>query len=52
MNKQPKVDQVSIKSNEKLVLCRYFESTKFPFCDESHRKLQLDKGPIIVEHKN
>jgi CDGSH-type Zn-finger protein len=52
MNKQPKVDKISIKSNEKLVLCRCFESSKFPLCDGSHRELQLDKGPIIVEHKD
>ncbi|MDC3181019.1 CDGSH iron-sulfur domain-containing protein [Gammaproteobacteria bacterium] len=52
MKQSNKVDQIKIKSGERIVLCRCFMSEKLPYCDGSHRKLKLDKGPIIVEQKD
>lgn len=46
------VHQISINSGEKAVICRCWESTKFPYCDGAHvqhNKATGDNvGPAIV----
>jgi len=46
------VNQISISSGEKCVLCRCWKSAKFPLCDGAHVKHNRatgdNVGPVIV----
>ena len=52
--KQPeaKKDMLQVKPGETIALCRCWKSKAFPRCDGTHRKLGLDKGPVVVTSKN
>ncbi|MEW6179720.1 MAG: CDGSH iron-sulfur domain-containing protein [Chloroflexota bacterium] len=40
---------VKLKCGETVKLCRCFQSKEFPFCDETHKTLDSDAGPVIVQ---
>ncbi len=40
---------VTIQPGEKIMLCRCYQSAKFPICDVSHAKCENALGPVIVE---
>ena len=40
---------VTIKPDEKIMLCRCYKSEKFPLCDLSHAKCEGEVGPVIVQ---
>lgn len=39
---------VELEPGERIALCRCFKSTKFPFCDGTHKEYQ-GVGPVIVQ---
>jgi len=39
---------VELESGETVALCRCFASSKFPFCDGTHKQHD-GKGPVIVK---
>ena len=51
-SKEAKKDVIQIKTGETVALCRCWKSKKFPFCDGTHRKLELEEGPIVVSSKH
>ena len=40
---------VKIQPGESVDLCRCFKSTIFPLCDGSHKLLNNETGPVVVE---
>ncbi len=40
---------VTLQPGEKVMLCRCYQSSKFPLCDIAHAKCQGDVGPVVVE---
>lgn len=40
---------VTLQSGEKIMLCRCYQSGKFPICDVSHARSEGEVGPVIVE---
>lgn len=39
---------VELEPGERVALCRCFKSSKFPFCDGTHKQYQ-GVGPVIVQ---
>ncbi len=39
---------VKIEPTETVKLCRCFASKNFPFCDEAHKTLDNEEGPVVV----
>lgn len=39
---------VELEPGERVALCRCFKSSKFPFCDGTHRQY-AGTGPVIVQ---
>ncbi len=48
-NEHPVVN-MRIEPDEKIAICRCFESKNMPFCDGSHKNVP-GKGPVIIEVK-
>jgi len=40
---------VKLQTGESVALCRCFQSKEFPFCDGTHKTLDSDAGPVIVQ---
>lgn len=40
---------MELKPGEKVKLCRCWRSATFPFCDESHKQVADNMGPLTVE---
>ncbi len=40
---------MQLKPGEKVKLCRCWRSATFPFCDESHKQIADNMGPLTVE---
>ncbi|MFN7035405.1 MAG: CDGSH iron-sulfur domain-containing protein [Bellilinea sp.] len=40
---------VKLETGESVALCRCFLSKEFPFCDGTHKTLDSDAGPVIVQ---
>ncbi len=40
---------VALEPGERCSLCRCFKSEKFPLCDGTHKTLQGNWGPVIVQ---
>ena len=38
-----------IQPGEKVMLCRCYKSSTFPFCDATHRHTPDHFGPVIIE---
>lgn len=49
--KNARRDEIILGTDEKVALCRCWQSKKFPYCDGSHRELDLHKGPVTVSNK-
>ena len=42
---------VVLKPGDKVALCRCLQSKKFPFCDGTHRQVEGNFGPVLVDIK-
>ncbi|MFN7019495.1 MAG: CDGSH iron-sulfur domain-containing protein [Fimbriimonadales bacterium] len=40
---------MKLNPGERVALCRCMKSADFPFCDGTHKQLECNTGPIIVE---
>ncbi|MFZ6019390.1 MAG: CDGSH iron-sulfur domain-containing protein [Chloroflexota bacterium] len=40
---------VKLQTGESVALCRCFQSIEFPFCDGTHKTLDSEAGPVIVQ---
>ena len=40
---------VTLETDEKIMLCRCYKSSKFPICDLSHAQCEGEVGPVIVQ---
>lgn len=40
---------IKLECGETVALCRCFQSKEFPFCDGTHKSLDNDEGPVIVQ---
>lgn len=49
---QPARTEYTLKADERIAICRCWQSEKFPFCDGAHRCFNTDNadnlGPMIV----
>lgn len=40
---------IKIHVGERVKLCRCQKSLIYPFCDETHKHLDTDAGPVVIE---
>jgi CDGSH-type Zn-finger protein len=40
---------IKIEPGERIKLCRCSKSSTYPFCDSTHKTLDIKEGPVIIE---
>ncbi len=40
---------MKLEPGERVALCRCMHSKEFPFCDGTHKQLEGNTGPVIIE---
>ncbi|GIV08999.1 MAG: hypothetical protein KatS3mg019_1090 [Fimbriimonadales bacterium] len=40
---------MKLEPGERVALCRCMQSAEFPFCDGTHKQLDNNTGPAIIE---
>jgi CDGSH-type Zn-finger protein len=42
---------VTMRRGEVISLCRCWQSKNFPLCDGSHKYIEGEKGPVVIDVK-